>query len=330
MYLVKIINRVKKTAPATSVLALLTSCQNTIIDHIYKFRCKDLDPCLILMCDGGISSQIYQYIWGQMLMDAGYPVKYDYTFYDDDGKDMNGQFDRSYVLDKLCYLDRVVVAPRYQAKYYRKHYLNPLNQSPNPSMVMNLHHSWTIPQYLGNYYTCNDDEYLDCLKKYVKFRPIEEILDQNSYNLYNKIITCESVGVHIRRGDMVQSTSQWTTPTINYFVQTIQSEEFKGKEFFLFSDELDWVEENLLPLLPNEKITLMKQNTSEKGYVDLYLLSRCKHQIASQGSFGVLGFALNPNPDKILMFPLGSRDSAGARLKSETVIYFDLDGNRLC
>ena len=298
-------------------------------DTINKNRCKTLEPCLIMFCDGGICSQIYQYMWGQMLIDAGYAVKYDHTFYEDDGKDMYGIFDRSYVLDKLCYVERLEIAPRFQAEYYRRHYLNPLNQPPYPDNTMSLHHHWCLPQYLGNYYTCDPQEYLSVIRKYIHIRPALEILDNENYKLYEKIISCESIGVHVRRGDMVQATSAWEAPTANYFLQAIQCINPTNKEFFFFSDEPDWVRGNILPLLDNIKYHLVERNGSDKGYMDLFLLSRCKCQIGSQGSFGVVSFALNPNPNKLLILPFGSRKNVKNRLQGQNVIYFDLCGNKI-
>ena len=68
---------------------------------------------------------------------------------------------------------------------------------------------------------------------------------------------------------------------------------------------------------------------NKRRYMDLLLLSACKHQIASQGSFGVVAFVLNQNPDKILMFPLGSRKIVEKRLVNQNVIYYNLQGKRL-
>ena len=272
---------------------------------------------------------MYQYMWGQALIDRGYNVKYDLTFYEDDGKDMYGMFDRSYTLDKICEIDRVEKAPRWQVNYYKRHYLNKLNQPPEPN-CMSLSYEWNQPQYLGKYYSCEPDEYIPFFKKYIHLKSPEKIFDKDNLNLYKQICSCNSVGVHIRRGDMVKATNQWTTPTVDYFVNTICSKEFFGMKFYIFSDEMDWVIENIIPKV-KEKVEyyLVQNNGSDKGYMDLLLLSACKHQIASQGSFGVVAFVLNQNPDKILMFPLGSRKIVEKRLVNQNVIYYNLQGKRL-
>lgn len=297
-------------------------------DAILAIRIKCVKPCLILFCDGGISSQMYQYMWGQSLIDKGYEVKYDLTFYEDDAKDMFGLFDRSYTLDKICYINQIKLAPRWQIKYYKRHYLNMLNQPPY-SNLMSLDYKWETPKYLGNYYTCPSEEYLYYFKKYIHLKHPKEVLDEKNLQEYYEIKNNKSVGVHIRRGDMVKDTAQWVAPSVNYFINTMQSEEFFGSEFYIFSDEMDWVIEKILPRLnENIKYHLMLQNGSDKGYMDLYLLSACKHQIASQGSFGVVAFVLNKHTDKMLMLPLGSRGSLKERLRNQNVIYWTLEGER--
>lgn len=297
-------------------------------DIVLAIRCMFSKPCLIIFCDGGISSQMYQYMWGQSLLDKGYNVKYDLTFYEENGKDMYGVFDRSYTLDKMCNIRQIESAPRWQIKYYKRHYLNMLNQPPYSNLML-LEREWKIPQYLGNYYSCPPEKYLQYFEKYIHLRSPEEVFDEKNLREYYKIKQSDSVGVHIRRGDMVKDTSQWISPSIKYFINTMQSEEFSGKEFYIFSDEMDWVIDNILPNLNQDiKYHLMLQNGSDKGYMDLYLLSACNHQIASQGSFGVVAFVLNQYKNKMLMLPLGSRGSLKARLKKENVVYWTLEGEK--
>lgn len=292
--------------------------------------CHTKPPCLILNCDGGICSQIQQYVWGQILIDLGYPVKYDHTFFYTNAKDMYGKFDRSFMLDRLCVLPRMEIASSGEVAYYQRHYLNPQNQSPNP-ISMPLIQNWKAPLYLGNYYYCPPEDFKSYLQKYVKLRTAQEILDSQSFAIYQKITSCQSVGVHVRRGDMARNEFEWKNPTPQYFVNAIKSPEFEGCTFFFFSDEIDWVKENIIPKLPeNINYYLVEANDSKNGYQDLYLLLSCRHQIASQGSFGVFAFFLNPNPQKLLMFPKGGRgERVDDRLKKENVVFWTLDGTRI-
>lgn len=299
-------------------------------DYVQAVRCRVDGNCLILFCDGGISSQMYQYMWGQYLIEKGYRVKYDLSFYDNNPRDMDGIFDRSYTLDKLCVINDIEKAPKWQIEYYKKHFLNPKNQFPH-SNIMSIDEQWEAPKYLGNYYSCEPSEYIAMFRKYIHIKDINEVLDEDNRGIYMRITNCESVGVHIRRGDMINDkTNRWIEPELSYFVNTMSSAEFNKMHFFLFSDEIDWIKERLIPLIDGiVEYTVVENNGSDKGYIDLLLLSSCKHQIASQGSFGVVAFVLNRNPDKILMIPEGSRKMVRERLAGENVVCWDLHGNRL-
>ena len=55
--------------------------------------------------------------------------------------------------------------------------------------------------------------------------------------------------------------------------------------FFFFSDECEWVFENIIPILPKDiNYQVITQNGSDKGYLDLWLISQCTYIIASKGS----------------------------------------------
>ena len=52
-----------------------------------------------------------------------------------------------------------------------------------------------------------------------------------------------------------------------------------------------------------KQIYLIDHNGSDKGYMDLALLSYCHHFVASQGSMAHYANLLNHNPQKILITP---------------------------
>ena len=76
-------------------------------------------------------------------------------------------------------------------------------------------------------------------------------------------------------------------------------------KFIFFSDDIDYVQRKLIPLLGaiNYKIVFENKNTVKNGggYKDFYLISLCQNQICSLGSFGIESAKINKNPDKIVI-----------------------------
>lgn len=71
---------------------------------------------------------------------------------------------------------------------------------------------------------------------------------------------------------------------------------------FIFSDEPEWVKMDLLPRLSvKDCAEVVDINGSDKGYMDLYLLAHCKHQITTKGTLGKFGALLADNPDKYVV-----------------------------
>lgn len=316
----KIAGKIKQLTPR-----FITHSVDSFIDCFDRRKCNLQEKCIILLCDGGISSQIYQYVWGQILIDSGYDLKYDTTFFKKYGRDTLGRRNRFFLLERLCDIKRFEIAPDYLVRHYKFNYLNMDNQPPNPDW-MYIEKEWQIPLYLGNYYKCNPDMFIFYINKYIHLKSPEEVLNSKNLKIYHKIISGESVGIHIRRGDMVVDTDRWKSPNINYFIKALCLNEMSGKDCYFFSDDISWVENNIIPLLPaNQSYTLVNSG-DEEAHQDLYLLSACKYQIASQGSFGVVAFVLNRYEKKILVYPKDSRVENLERLKKEHVIVLDKDG----
>ena len=116
--------------------------------------------------------------------------------------------------------------------------------------------------------------------------------------IYNKIkANDKSIGVHVRRGDMSSEGGFWKVVPAEYFINVCNIPELQEWTFFFFSEEPEWIRENILPYI-NVKYELANNNSSYYGYRDLYLLSNCKYQVCSQGSFGPYAYIINRYKEK--------------------------------
>lgn len=113
------------------------------------------------------------------------------------------------------------------------------------------------------------------------------------------------VSIHVRRGDYVnhpEFSKTFGFIGLDYYRKAIRymTKEIKNPHFYVFSDDKDWVRDNLP--LPSDSTFV--QNTGPTGDVaDLVLMSHCKHHIIANSSFSWWGAWLNPNPDKLVITP---------------------------
>lgn len=293
--------------------------KSKVKQKLLQFEFRNQQPCLILQMDGGIASQLYQYLCGQVLIDKGYPLQYDCLFYEDDGMDILKQNPREYALDKVCDVQRMQIADRKLVEYYKNCYMNKANQPPNP-IIMPLEQEWKTPLYLGNYYQAKLENYVEYFRKYIHLKAPEQVLNPKKRQMLERICAEDSVGVHVRRGDMMLVTGD-KTPTEQYFKNAVSHPAVAGKKFFIFSDDLPWVKERLLPLVPDIQYELVEDEAQDKDYMDFYLLSHCRAQIISQGAFGYIAFLVSPHPERCILLPDNSSDARKIALQKEQAFY---------
>jgi len=130
--------------------------------------------------------------------------------------------------------------------------------------------------------------------------------DRMNTELAAQIHGKNSIALHVRRGDYLSNpvTSKYHgTCSINYYRQAAQriANSVSQPHFFAFSDDPEWVRENLKLGLP---ITYVSHNGADKNYEDLRLMSLCKHHIIANSSFSWWGAWLNGNADKIVIAPV--------------------------
>jgi hypothetical protein len=147
------------------------------------------------------------------------------------------------------------------------------------------------------------------------FKPIEKLIrrefklqekpDPLNRELLRDISEKLSVSIHVRRGDYVKN------PVTNeyhgflgkaYYDKAIQYFESKIKSpvFFVFSDDIEWAENNLKTEHP---MVFVNHNGEKKDYEDLRLMWNCKYHIIANSSFSWWGAWLNNDHKKEVVAP---------------------------
>ena len=136
-----------------------------------------------------------------------------------------------------------------------------------------------------------------------------EITDAENKKLLNVIVTTNSIGVHIRRGDFL--TLGWALSTEFYFQAVKRIKQMVEKPvFILFSDDLNWCLEHREELgFDSYKDTIIaaEGNTQGNNYIDMQLMSLCKHLIIANSAFSYFAALINKNAEKIVFNPVNTR-----------------------
>jgi hypothetical protein len=113
-----------------------------------------------------------------------------------------------------------------------------------------------------------------------------------------------SVSLHVRRGDYVSDpTCSLAVCDAEYYYNAIEliAGEIPDPCFFVFSDDSEWVTQNID--FKKHRYVLLDWNTGSDSYIDIQLMSMCRHNIIANSSFSWWGAWLNNNPQKTVIAP---------------------------
>lgn len=140
-------------------------------------------------------------------------------------------------------------------------------------------------------------EISDDIKKIFQFPCLK---DERNIKYYDQIISNNSVSIHVRKGDYVLEGIQLTSLSFyNKAINYIESK-IENPVFFVFSDDLEYAHE----LFGNDrKFVYVQGNKGKQSYIDMQLMSLCKHNITANSTFSFWGAFLNTNISKIVISP---------------------------
>ena len=112
---------------------------------------------------------------------------------------------------------------------------------------------------------------------------------------YSEILKKNPVGVHVRRGDYLLDSDHHPVCAQEYYEKAF-SMFSEDTIFLLFSDDIDWCRQNFI----GENFNFVSEN---EDYIDLFLMSRCKHVIIANSSFSWWAAWLNSDKEKRIVAP---------------------------
>lgn len=255
----------------------------------------------IVQLSGGLGNQLFQYAYYLKLNKQGYETYLDDISRYKDGKERNNQ---------LCFIGADYV-PAKEQDILR---LRDKERKITDLIRRRIWGSRDVERLEGDEITENG-YWIGYWQSAIGYHAIEKELRDNIFgpNFKDEVTQSEikgvldnslSVGVHIRRGDYLAPEVQniyGGICTDAYYMAAMEfiRNKYRGCTFFVFSNDSEWVKENYT----SKDVVVMEGNDEEHGYRDMYLMSRCKHNIIANSSFSWWGAWLNTNKEKCVVAP---------------------------
>ncbi|MBC7766806.1 alpha-1,2-fucosyltransferase [Arenimonas sp.] len=231
----------------------------------------------IITIKGGLGNQLFQYAHGLKVFQVDKKeVIYDISFFQSTGKDIH----RPFLLDKF-------------------------NIDPAANLKK-IHRNLLIKIYIkiwqkitGDYQYFQSEKYfIEVKDEVLKQFTLKNPMSQNAQEVARNINT-NSVSLHIRRGDYVNSTHH-NLCDLEYYYKALHhiKSQITNPHFFIFSDDIEWAKNNMQV---GEATFVSNSNIPEVE--EMILMSLCTHNIISNSTFSWWSAYLNQNPHKIVVAP---------------------------
>lgn len=291
---------------------------------------------IIVQLMGGLGNQLQQYALYKHLESEGIDVRLDVSWFDE-SRQKNMAAPRrlelsdfggiSYVTPNNSEVSKLIGSDDIRGKIRRKLFKNSIKVFDEngriyvPELIDGILSGRTKDLYLRGYFAC-DYYYASILPK-IRDDIDFNISENGNYPAIQKIANdmskTESVSIHLRRGDYLDSinqemfggicTDRYYEGCIGYFIEKMaQNTELT---FFIFSDDISYAHEFAAKMrTSNHDLPIMVVDVASDGQNnnDMYLMSRCKHNITANSTFSFWGARLNNNIDKIVFRPTKHRN----------------------
>ena len=151
----------------------------------------------------------------------------------------------------------------------------------------------------------------------------EEVADEFAFPGLNEssqisdlINSTSSISLHIRRGDYATNSQVKKIHGLlsqSYYNDAVDVAQLglKNPHLFIFSDEPDWVRNNMKFSIPSMVVSVKSETQAAD---EMHLMSLCKNNIIANSSFSWWAAWLNNNPNKVVVAPKKWFSSADADL----------------
>lgn len=185
--------------------------------------------------------------------------------------------------------------PRVLSKIWKPYYIGEKSPFSYNQELLNLRHRniWLS----GNW---SFFSYFDNIKDQLREEIQPKSINNENRLFLDEIVNTNSVSMHIRRGDY-SSNNLFCILDQAYYLEAISKvrERVDNPIFYIFSDDIDFVKKSF----QGENFRIVDINQGADSYMDLYLMSKCQHNIVANSTFSWWAAYLNANVSKMIIAP---------------------------
>lgn len=262
---------------------------------------------LIIGLKGGLGNQMFQYAFGELLRRKYQrDVWYDKSFFN--GPCSERVTPRKYELDAFG----IKLAKEVDFRFYKS--TKPLKRLARKLIGVPAFDIFHDPECYVDPATLPTNRPLYFDGYWQNYRYVEPLLDQlrqefslddsgfsaDYHHWLNKITADEnSVAVHVRRGDYLTNAAAselFVLCSVDYYKNGMKlvQEKVPGARFYFFSDDMNWVRENL----DDANSSYVE---SRSHFEDFQLMRTCRHSVIANSSFSWWGGVFKPRDCLIIM-----------------------------
>ncbi len=275
---------------------------------------------IITKLQGGIGNQMFQYAIARYLARImGSELKFDISIFNTNGNKGSDIFTpRQYELHHFNISGNIATMSeigKFQQRKRNFFYLltkkifNLLNNNYHYYKETNSYFNSRVLKLKDNIYLdgyWQSENYFKRIGKIIKNDlTVKNYPSDRNKELLKLINNCDSVAVHIRRGDYIfnpVAKEVLGVLDVNYYQKgfNLINQKIKKPHYFIFSDDPEWARANTMTSNPT---TYISHNGSSKSYEDMRLMSNCKYFIIANSSFSWWGAWLSIYKNKIVITP---------------------------
>lgn len=277
----------------------------------------------IIRFHGGLGNQMFEYCFYRYMQEyVSEDLKADLTWFDRNYKEHQGYeldrvfgiqlrtasykeiakvheyYPRYYPLALFRYLARKYAAGKNRNRDKKEGHIfdfGPTQYQMNPVyLTLDRDQDWYIEGVF-----CSDAYFQRCedaLRQELQFcRPLKG----KNLALKEEMESRQSVAVHVRRGDYVGNAFDIVGPEYYKSATEYIKDRVSDPIFYVFSDDMDYIAKEFTFL--GEYIPV--HNQGKESYIDMQLMSCCRHMIIANSTFSYWGALLGEKDDSIVIAP---------------------------